>query len=119
MQFGRRGPPHPSPLPEERERLSTARENSPNRSTWLRCQIVLPLSWREGRGEGEGGAQLHRYGLGDKGAGSWSGKVCGKDWKISRARTSRMRLNRRGRRTSPGSNVQGRIWHYHQNGDDV
>src|SRR2546430_1033831 len=44
IQFGRRGPPHPSPLPEEREHFSPALENSLNGDLLLPRQIVRPRS---------------------------------------------------------------------------
>src|SRR5262245_54554824 len=43
IQFEHHGPPHPIPLPEEREHLSTALEDSLNRELLARRQTVHPL----------------------------------------------------------------------------
>jgi len=48
-------------LIKEREPFSTALENSVTGELRLPCQMVLPLPWGEGRGEGERRFQ-HRYG---------------------------------------------------------
>src|SRR5262245_37166485 len=60
MQFGQRVPPHPSPLPKERE---------PFWETHHTVTINCAVKWfslslgGEGWGEGEWRVQLHRYGL--------------------------------------------------------
>src|SRR6266536_2851117 len=45
--------PHPNPLPEEKEPVSTALEKSLNADLASRCQMVPPLPKGEGWGEGE------------------------------------------------------------------
>ena len=43
LTIGHRGPPHPSPLPKEREQISTVLERPLDRGLFVRRQIVHPL----------------------------------------------------------------------------
>jgi len=53
MQVERRGPPHPSPLPTEREPSLADPRNSLDGDFAFDCETVLPRPEGEGKGEGE------------------------------------------------------------------